>query len=183
MEKEGEFFMKKYFVVFVLFNVSLAAYAQNGFQASGKEYTGNDTNHQFLFEAANVNSVGSSFQQVENLIGVWEGSYVATQGETGLTLTVAKESGVLHAIFKFYNLSGRTNAANGSYYMNITCQSGKYTFRGYEWIEQPSGYGFLDLEGTVDLTGNILSGTTIVGPGSNHPFTLVRKESGQSSGE
>jgi hypothetical protein len=60
--------------------------------------------------------------------------------------------------------------------MNITYQSGKYTFRGYEWIEQPSGYVFADLEGSVDSTGNTLSGTTIPGSGSAYPFTLVRKE-------
>jgi hypothetical protein len=116
---------------------------------------------------------------VENLIGVWEGSYVAGQGETGLTLTVTKEGGTLQAVFKFYNLPGRTNSASGSYYMNITYQSGKYTFRGSEWIEQPSGYVFLNLEGTVDSTGNTLKGITIPGPNSSsspHPFTLARKE-------
>lgn len=117
-------------------------------------------------------------QMVENLIGVWEGSYVANQGETGLTLTVTKDDGVLQAVFKFYNLPGRTNSANGSYYMNITYQSGKYTFVGYEWIEHPSDYFFLNLEGTVDSAGNTLRGTTIPGPngGSPHPFTLARKE-------
>jgi hypothetical protein len=114
---------------------------------------------------------------VENLIGVWEGSYVANQGETGLTLTVTKENGSLQAVFKFYNLPGKTNAAEGSYYMNITYQNGKYTFKGYEWIEQPSGYVFLNLEGTVDLTGNTLRGTTLPGSGgSPYPFTLTRKE-------
>jgi hypothetical protein len=119
----------------------------------------------------------SNTQMVENLIGVWEGSYVANQGETGLTLTVTKENGALQAVFKFYNLPGRTNSASGSYYMNITYQNGKYTFRGYEWIEQPGNYVFLNLEGTVDSTGNTLSGTTIPGSGgSAHPFTLTRKE-------
>jgi hypothetical protein len=119
----------------------------------------------------------TSTRTVEDLIGVWEGSYIAGQGETGLTLTVTKENEALQAVFKFYNLPGRTNAAEGSYFMNITYQSGRYTFRGYEWIEQPSGYGFLDLEGTVDSTGNTLRGTTIAGFGSSpDPFTLARKE-------
>jgi hypothetical protein len=119
----------------------------------------------------------TSTQMVENLVGVWEGSYVANQGETGITLTVTKENGVLQAVFEFYNLPGRTNAANGSYYVNITYQSGKYTFKGYEWIEQPNNYVFLDLEGAVDSTGNTLRGTTIAGPGgSPHPFALARKE-------
>jgi hypothetical protein len=114
----------------------------------------------------------SSAQMVENLIGVWEGSYVANQGETGLTLTVTKESGTLQAVFKFYNLPGRANAAEGSYYMH-TYQNGRYAFSGYEWIEQPSGYGFLDLAGSVDSTGNTLSGTTVTD--SPYPFTLTRK--------
>jgi hypothetical protein len=120
----------------------------------------------------------SNTQMVENLIGVWEGSYVANQGEAGLTLTVTKEGGALQAVFKFYSLPGKTNSASGSYYMNITYQNGKYTFMGSEWIDQPSGYVFLNLEGTVDSTGNALKGTTIPtsSGGSPHPFTLVRKE-------
>jgi hypothetical protein len=120
----------------------------------------------------------SNTQMVENLIGVWEGSFVATQGETGLTLTVTKENGVLEALFKFYNLPGRTNAADGSYYMNITYQNGRYTFKGYEWIEHPNNYVFLNLEGTVDSTGDTLNGMTMPSPngGSPYPFTLVRKE-------
>jgi hypothetical protein len=121
----------------------------------------------------------SNTQMVENLIGVWEGSYVANQGETGLTLTVTKEGGALQAVFKFYNLPGRTNSASGSYYMNISYQNGKYRFMGYEWIDHPRDYSFLNLEGTVDSTGNTLRGTTIPtssGGGSPHPFTLARKE-------
>lgn len=55
-----------------------------------------------------------------DLAGVWEGTYTATQGETGLTLTVWEENGNYKATFHFYNLPGRTNAEEGSYYMTVT---------------------------------------------------------------
>ena len=94
---------------------------------------------------------------LEDLVGVYEGSYFASQGETGLTLTVYEENGGYRALFDFYNLPGRTNAKEGSYTMDVTVtDQGAFRFDADQWVEKPSGYRLLDLEGT--LQGEVLSG-------------------------
>ena len=96
-------------------------------------------------------------QDLSQLVGVYEGSYFASQGETGLTLTVYEENGGYRALFDFYNLPGRTNAKEGSYTMDVTVtDQGAFRFDADQWVEKPSGYRLLDLEGT--LQGEVLSG-------------------------
>jgi hypothetical protein len=94
-----------------------------------------------------------------DLVGIWEGSYVAFQGETGLTLNVWKEGEYYIAIFDFYNLPGKTNAKNGKYYMYgyYDESTEKYNLIGYEWIERPSNYIFINLEGKI--TGRTFHGS------------------------
>jgi len=113
-------------------------------------------------------------QALGKLVGVWEGSYFAGQGETGLTLSVFEERGIFRAIFDFYNLPGKTNAAYGSYYMRISYNpsTGRYSLTGYRWIERPSGWGFADLDGTI--AGDVFSGS-VVAPGGNWTFQVVRR--------
>jgi hypothetical protein len=121
-----------------------------------------------------------------DLIGVWEGSYFANQGETGLTLTVWEEKGNYKATFYFYNLLGRTNTAllpvgvDGNYYMNVTSNNStrKYNLVGYEWIDIPNVPGtywvFVDLEGIVN--GNVFSGNAMhTSGGSGLTFRVVKK--------
>jgi len=101
-------------------------------------------------------------QALNHLIGIWRGTYRTGRpmSEVGLTLTVYKESNLYKAKFEFYNLPGRNNSANGSYYMNVYYNSTtrSYVLRGYEWINQPRNYVFADLEGTI--TENVFSGST-----------------------
>ena len=86
---------------------------------------------------------------LDNLIGVWEGSYGANQGETGLTLTIFNEGNNFRALFEFYNLPGRNNSLEGSYYMTVSSDQSSYILRGHEWIERPINYVFVDLKGTI----------------------------------
>jgi hypothetical protein len=78
------------------------------------------------------------------------------------------------AIFDFYNLPGRSNSGEGKYYMDVSYNRAreKFYLKGVTWIEQPSGYGFADLEGTI--TGDIFSGTVNV-IGANYTFRVVRQ--------
>jgi len=105
------------------------------------------------------------------LIGVWEGSYVANQGETGLTLNVYKEKDNYKVLFEFYNLPGRKNSREGKYYMSMSYNQStkKYHLKGYEWVVRPSGYTFINLEGTI--TENVFSGSA----GGRRSFRVVRK--------
>jgi len=109
---------------------------------------------------------------IRDIVGVWEGSYTANQGETGVTFTVYQEGSEVKGVFKFYNLPGRSNSAEGSYYMRGSYDSAtkSHTFRGYEWIERPENYGFADIQGTVN--GNIYSGS---GSNFNGNFRMVKK--------
>jgi uncharacterized protein YraI len=120
---------------------------------------------------ASSSSSSASSSSLDELVGVWEGSYLAGQGETGLTLTVFKDGSNYRATFEFYNLSGRTNAAEGSYRMNVSTERGRYLLKGYEWIKQPGGYSYLNLDGTIN--GNNFSGNAIGSP--NLTFKLVRQ--------
>jgi len=105
----------------------------------------------------------------EKLVGIWEGSYHAGQGETGMKLTVSGSDGYYSAIFDFFNLSGRSNAANGSYRMSMSYINGEYQFEFMNWIVRPVGYGSLDFQGS--LKGNVLSGKTSIGSS----FRVVKK--------
>jgi len=98
-----------------------------------------------------------------DIVGIWEGSYSASQGKTGLTLNVYKANDHYEAIFDFYNLPGKTNAKAGKYYMygSYNELTGKYNLIGYEWINRPVNYVFVDLEGKI--TRNIFSGSVIIG--------------------
>jgi hypothetical protein len=112
-----------------------------------------------------------SEEALKSLVGLWEGSYSAGQGETGLTLSVYEVGGSFKAIFYFYNLPGQSNAADGKYYMNVSYNTsdGKFFLRGYEWILRPNNYTFADLEGT--LAGDVFSGYL---SGSSYNFRVVK---------
>lgn len=108
-------------------------------------------------EAASVfMRLHQSLHAFEQLVGVYEGWYIANQGETALTLIVYKDGEGYHGIFNFYNLPGHDNAEEGSYTMNISQTEDGFRFDADKWIEKPSTYILLDLEGTLD--GDTLSG-------------------------
>lgn len=90
------------------------------------------------------------------LMGVYTGCYSAGQGETGLTLTIYADGPTTKAIFEFYNLPGKDNAKEGSFSMIVTAQDDSFTLEAEDWIDRPSGYTALNLEGK--LYGNIFCG-------------------------
>lgn len=94
----------------------------------------------------------------DKISGIYQGSYFAGQGETGLTLNVYMEDDQCKAIFDFYNLPGRTNSKSGKYYMDVSYdpETKEYYFEATEWIDKPSSYLLLDLQG--QLVGDVLSG-------------------------
>lgn len=116
-----------------------------------------DISSEFM-EDVTAKALNRTERKLEEVVGVYKGSYYASQGETGLTLSVYEENGTYQALFEFYNLPGRKNAASGKYKMNVTYDemSGMYYFEAYEWIEEPSSYVMLDLQGT--LVDGVLSG-------------------------
>ena len=113
----------------------------------------------------------------KDLVGVWKGSYFAGQGETALILNVYEERGTYRAIFEFYNLPGRSNSREGKFYMQVSYNRTRELFylKATEWIEYPSNYNVVNLEGTVtgDVFSGFLSGNL---SGSNYKFRVVRQE-------
>ncbi|MFA5585757.1 MAG: S8 family serine peptidase [Saccharofermentanales bacterium] len=109
--------------------------------------------------AFKVSRVNVQADPLSALEGTYKGSYYATQGETGLTLTVYMEGDRCRALFDFYNLPGRTNAKSGNYTMDVAYDEVRmeYSFKGVEWHVKPTTYSFVDLAGTYD--GRIISGT------------------------
>ncbi len=101
----------------------------------------------------------------EEYTGSYEGWYYANQGQTGLTLTINEDN---TGVFEFYNMPGRSNAASGSYTVTVSEENGVLTVEGDEWIEKPSTYQFVSLEGTVD--GGVYSG--VVSGNSSWEFVL-----------
>ena len=114
---------------------------------------------------------------IQQLVGTWVGSYGANQGETGLTVTVFRETDHYRAIFHFYNLPGRTNVrAEGRYYMDVlyNWSNGMFVLRGSAWIDRPPNFGFAHLSGRMNE--NTFSG--IVASDTNNnigAFRLIRE--------
>lgn len=101
---------------------------------------------------------------MEEILGVYEGYYYATQGQTGVTLSVYQEGSEVKAIFDFYNLPNRTNAEEGKFCMDVRYEGGQYYFDATDWIDQPSGYLTVDLE--LNLNSYVLSGNVTYSGGT-----------------
>ncbi len=120
----------------------------------------------FICAAALTMLIGANAYAGE-LEGTYEGWYYANQGQTGLTLTIdADDTGV----FEFYNMPGKSNAKDGSYTVTVTETDGGFRVDGAEWIDHPSGYSFVYLNGT--LSDGVYSGT--VNGNSSWEFVLTK---------
>jgi hypothetical protein len=103
----------------------------------------------------------ATLNPVENLLGLYEGTYTAPQGETGFTLNVYRSGLYYYAVFKFFPLPGTTNAESGNYYMSFDYNRplDQWELKGAQWIERPSNYVFGNLIGT--LKGDNFSGSVL----------------------
>jgi hypothetical protein len=115
---------------------------------------------------------------LNELIGTYRGSYTAAQGLTGLTLEVYKnDAGAVEAIFEFYPDPGNPYnhlIKSGKYVCSVNFDSNAttYSITGFRWIEQPSTYFFVDLEGSLSeerFTGEVYLSDEQVGS-----FDVVR---------
>ena len=97
-------------------------------------------------------------RDLADVTGVYQGSYYGRQGETALTLTVFETNGKYQALFDFYNLPGRSNAEEGCYLMDVSSAEDGIHFEAKTWMQKPSSYHLVDLQGT--LSGNVLSGAS-----------------------
>jgi hypothetical protein len=97
----------------------------------------------------------STAAKPDGVAGKWTGTYTCSQGETGLTLTIQGPDTELRATFAFYPVSG--SGEKGSYKMGGALNGGTMRLIGTEWIQQPEGFGM------VNLSSSNVTATTITG--------------------
>jgi hypothetical protein len=91
--------------------------------------------------------------------GTWTGSYICSQGDTGLRLVVRARGPALTATFSFYALPRHPGVPSGEYTMTGTATAARMILRPGHWIRQPSGYEMVGLTaGPSADRGKILRG-------------------------
>jgi hypothetical protein len=110
--------------------------------------------------------------------GKWKGTYVCSQGSTGLTLTVRAGKTVdttmhpLTATFDFYAVPGNPGVPSGSYSMTGYYFPGGIDLEPNQWISQPPGYTMVAINAVPPPAG----GKTLKGavPACNSCFALKK---------
>lgn len=89
------------------------------------------------------------------LKGTWTGTYVAGQGQTKAKFEIKEVSkdGYASGTFSFFATPTNPRVPSGSYSVTggYDKKTGKVTFVGDEWIDQPLGYSMVDFYGYLDL--------------------------------
>jgi serine/threonine-protein kinase len=95
------------------------------------------------------------------LTGTWGGTYVCSQGDTGLRLVIqAAAGGTLTATFNFFAVPSNPGVPSGSYTMTGTYSSAGVNLAPSQWISQPPGYEMVDISADPPSQGgNSLKGT------------------------
>jgi eukaryotic-like serine/threonine-protein kinase len=106
------------------------------------------------------------------LTGTWEGTYLCSQGETGVTLVIhAVAGGALTATFNFHAVPSNPGVPSGSFTMTGTYSSAKVTLTQDQWINQPPGYYMVNISANPPThDGTVLNGT-ITSCSSNFSLT------------
>jgi eukaryotic-like serine/threonine-protein kinase len=94
------------------------------------------------------------------LTGTWTGSYICSQGLTGLRLVLrAARDGTLTGTFNFYALPTNPGVPSGDYTVTGTYSATRTDINPGHWIKQPSGYVLVDLiAGPPTNNGTLLRG-------------------------
>jgi hypothetical protein len=94
------------------------------------------------------------------LTGTWTGSYICSQGLTGLRLVVrAARDGTLTGTFSFYALPANPGVPSGEATITGTYSATSTDIRPGHWIRQPSGYVLVGLiSGPPADNGTLLRG-------------------------
>jgi hypothetical protein len=114
-------------------------------------------------------------QQSRDITGSWTGGYVCAQGVTALRLTITRKAGdAVAATFSFGPRAENPGVPKGSYEMrgSYDAKAGHLKLDGVRWIDAPSGYVMVGLEGWLRGSGIYISGD-VAGPGCAH-FDITR---------
>lgn len=115
--------------------------------------------------------------------GVYTGAYICAQGPTFLELTVdSNQAGDVKAVFRF--ASGEWDGGQ-----NLTVPPGKFAMKGRfqyggkmvligdYWIQQPAGYGMVNLDGVIQQRddGKLIYYGRVTGAPSCTEFSVTRR--------
>ena len=103
-----------------------------------------------------------SAPQPSDVLGLWRGSYVCAQGETGveLTFTEAGHPGYVRGTFKFFNLPGQRNVRPGEYSVTGLYDESDRSLHiePVAWIVKPPGYMMVGFSAELDASAHTLTG-------------------------
>jgi len=112
------------------------------------------------------------------LTGTWTGSYVCSQGKTGLRLVIqAEQNGTLSATFNFYAVPDNPGVPSGSFTMTGTYSAAGINLTNGNWINQPTGYEMVDLSAGPPIEGGTVIAGGVTTPGCS-TFTVTRGTAG-----
>lgn len=95
----------------------------------------------------------SPTDDVADLSGQWDGSYICNQGVTDLALTITQyDDGTAEAVFSFYPDPSNPQVPRGSFAMEGTFSGGVLTLRATHWINQPPDFVAVNLQATYDTS-------------------------------
>jgi len=99
--------------------------------------------------ALSVNNATPSLS-LDSYLGVYRGSYMETQGHTGLTLAIYKtQNNTYEATFDFYSVPDNPRVPKGKFIADVTIDNvtGELLIIGKSWVVRPSGYQLVNLRG------------------------------------
>ncbi|HXL87912.1 MAG TPA: hypothetical protein VN969_02835 [Streptosporangiaceae bacterium] len=110
-------------------------------------------------QAAHAAPVAPAAQAAPALAGTWTGSYICSQGDTGLRLVIRAHGAALTATFSFYALPRNPGVPSGEYTMTGTHSATRTVLKPGHWIKEPVGYEMVGLTaGPLADHGKVLRG-------------------------
>lgn len=111
-----------------------------------------------------------------NITGEWKGTYTCRQGLTGLTLTVSESTeDEVKAIFSFYPIDSNPNIPSGSFNMKSEyTENSTLNLKEVSWINKPSGYVMVGLNGSFNSSFNTYSGSVESTTANCTTFSLTK---------
>ena len=100
--------------------------------------------------------------QAQDITGDWTGRYICNQGITALHLVIQKaaKAGAITATFNFGPPPENPEVPKGSYVMRgvYDQKARRVVLKGERWMQQPSGYEMVGLDGRVAIQGDKIAG-------------------------
>lgn len=103
-------------------------------------------------------TISVSADNTQSIAGIYEGTYTAPQGLTGVTLYIEKDGNKDTAIFEFYPTEGGpVEVESGSFNMSIKKNADTYELKAGSWINQAPTYITLDIK-NCSINNGVVSG-------------------------